>query len=640
MSTSSHDIQANHMILSLLEKSKMQNEFVLQNLKGVYAVIGEDGGLFRGNKELANLISSPLNLIRQNNFKKLFNRESWNIFNSHLKKISLGQSKYQSFELLTDGLDAVQQKNYYWEVYQFGKFKNQDLNLFFILGTDVTQLRNMEDQLNELFTNIPLGILIINKKGQIESRYSAYVEWILGTSDIKEKPINSILYEPCREFMNPDELKSVEILFSTLGQEQTYFETEKLKFPKRLRYPSPLQDEPIMLEVSYYPVVKENRIFQILLILEDKSEITKIQNEKKEEKALGLVTAKRIEALKKCSPEILPLAVREINNTYQRLQFLVNGPKFPQDVVQCLHGLKGSARIAGFELLSVLCHEAEDHTLRFGIDGEVSQQTLNQIAGEWEGLLSLYQALFEKASTEKEVIQKENYKRLKREVDELDGLLRNKDNIEVDNLQQRVDILIFQLCAIEWRYLSDLKPLIDELVRKTSESANKKAVIEFKCDDVRTSEKDTSLFYEVFLHLLNNAISHGIEEPALRTVAGKGEVGKIELVLHQDGFNVYGYLRDDGQGLDIEKIKNRILEKSLLTPGEVANKTPLEIFQYIFHSGLSTTTEVDKISGRGVGLSAIKDIIEQWNGHIKVSIDPETKGARFDFHIRLQGQGK
>lgn len=637
MSTLNHDMQANHMIFSLLEKSKIQNEFVLQNLKGVYAVMGEDGGLFRGNMELAQLISTPLNLIRNKNIKKLFNRESWNIFNSHLKKISTGTSKYQAFELGTDGLEAHQQKNYYWEVYPFGKYKNQDLNLFFILGTDVTQLRNMENQLNELFTNIPLGILMINKKGQIESRYSAYVEWILGTNDISDKPINAILYEPCRAYMNPEELKSIEILFSTLGQDPSYFETEKNKFPRRLRYPSPLQDEPITLELSYYPVVKENKIFQILLILEDKSELIKIQNEKKEEKALGLVTAKRIEALKKCAPEILPLAVREINNTYQRLLFLINGPKFTQDVVQCLHGLKGSARIAGFELLSTLCHESEECTLRFGVESEATQQQVSHIVAEWEGLLSLYQALFEKNNSEKDALQKENYKRLKREVEELNILLRNKQNVDFDIVQQRVDILVFQLCAIEWRYLSDLKPLIDEVVRKTCESVQKKAVINFVSNDVRTNEKDTSLFYEVFLHLLSNAISHGIEEPSVRIAAGKNEVGKIELVLNQDGFNIYGYLRDDGQGLNIEQIKKRIIEKMILSESELSQKTPSEIYQYIFHAGLSTSKEVGQIAGRGVGLSAIKDIIEQWNGHIKVSIDSETRGARFDFHVCLQG---
>lgn len=630
MSNNNHDLQANYMIFSLLEKSKMQNEFILENLKGVYAIVSENGSIFKSNQELAHLLNAPLNKMREHSLASLFDKNSWNVFRSHLK------NKHQSFELQTDGLEPQSQRNFHWEIYPFGKYRNQDLDLYFILGTDITQLRNVESQLNELFSNIPLGILIINRKGQIEPRYSSYVDWILGTSEVAERPLNSVLFEPSRPYMNEAEHQSVINLFSTLGQDQGYFESIKDRFPRRLKYPSPLQDEPLTLDVSYYPVVKENVIHQILLIIEDKSEMTRIQNEGKKEKELGLVTAKRIEFLKSCSAEILPLAMREINNSYQRLQFLQNDSLFIQDLVQCLHGLKGSSRIAGFDTLARFCHEAEDVVLRQGTNHEGVHKLFTLIKDEWEGMYNLYQALFASESSDNAFIQKENYKKLKREAETLKELLSHKDNLNLEDCQQRVCILNFQLAAIEWNKLDELRPLLEEVARKTLQNQSKKARLEFRCKEVRVSNEDRSQFYEIFLHLINNSLVHGIESVDERAAQGKPEEGKIEIELNQDCFNVYGFFRDDGFGLNLEKIKNKIIEKKFLKEETLRLKTSSEVLQYIFHPGFSTSTDVDTLSGRGVGLSAIKDIIRKWGGHIVVSVDSETKGARFDFHIPLE----
>jgi two-component system chemotaxis sensor kinase CheA len=131
------------------------------------------------------------------------------------------------------------------------------------------------------------------------------------------------------------------------------------------------------------------------------------------------------------------------------------------------------------------------------------------------------------------------------------------------------------------------------------------------------------------LHLIRNAVNHGVESPDVREKAGKPRKGYVKLSAHRDRDNVIIELIDDGAGINVEKVKSKAVEKGMLTK-EVADTLTTEgAIDLLFQPGFSTADKISDISGRGVGLDVVKRAIESLKGTIRVETTP-GKGSRFE----------
>jgi two-component system chemotaxis sensor kinase CheA len=131
------------------------------------------------------------------------------------------------------------------------------------------------------------------------------------------------------------------------------------------------------------------------------------------------------------------------------------------------------------------------------------------------------------------------------------------------------------------------------------------------------------------LHLIRNAVNHGIESPEIRRQAGKPPRGLVRLSAHRDRDNVIIELTDDGAGINIEKVRNIAVEKGLITQEAADALTPDEATDLLFQPGFSTADTITDISGRGVGLDVVRRSIEALKGTINVESTP-GKGSRFE----------
>lgn len=149
------------------------------------------------------------------------------------------------------------------------------------------------------------------------------------------------------------------------------------------------------------------------------------------------------------------------------------------------------------------------------------------------------------------------------------------------------------------------------------------------------TELDRSLIEEItdpLIHLLRNAVDHGIEPPEERIALGKPPRGRILLKAYQEENSVVILVQDDGRGIDVEKIRKKALALGLVTQEELARMSDREAIEFIFYSGFSTNEKVTDVSGRGVGMDIVRRNIERVNGQVHVESE---RGKGTTFFLRL-----
>jgi two-component system chemotaxis sensor kinase CheA len=134
------------------------------------------------------------------------------------------------------------------------------------------------------------------------------------------------------------------------------------------------------------------------------------------------------------------------------------------------------------------------------------------------------------------------------------------------------------------------------------------------------------------LHLIRNAVNHGIESPPVRTARGKSPGGTVRLSACRDRDNVLIEIRDDGNGIDEEKVRKKAVERGIIPAEEAPSLSQEEVIQLLFRPGFSTAETVTDISGRGVGLDVVKKAIEALKGSIQVE---SVKGKGTTFRLML-----
>lgn len=135
------------------------------------------------------------------------------------------------------------------------------------------------------------------------------------------------------------------------------------------------------------------------------------------------------------------------------------------------------------------------------------------------------------------------------------------------------------------------------------------------------TELDRTVVDEIgdpLMHLLRNSADHGLESAEVRAERGKPPVGSIFLDAYQDGNNVVIEVRDDGNGIDVEAVRAKALERGVITQEQAANMNDKEIINLLFNAGFSTAKKVTDVSGRGVGLDVVKSKIESLSGEVDV----------------------
>jgi two-component system chemotaxis sensor kinase CheA len=202
-------------------------------------------------------------------------------------------------------------------------------------------------------------------------------------------------------------------------------------------------------------------------------------------------------------------------------------------------------------------------------------------------------------------------------------------------LSRLADQLQEEVLSIRMVQIRSLFQKFHRLVRDTAREAGKEVELELSGEETELDKAIIEAIHDPIVHLVRNAIGHGLEPPPARRAAGKPPAGRLRLAARHAQDHVVVEVSDDGRGIDEASVRRRAVELGSLSASEA--ETPLgpdRVRQFIFSAGFSTAAQVDRISGRGVGLDVVRTAVEGLGG----SVDLSTRaggGATFSLRVPL-----
>jgi len=169
--------------------------------------------------------------------------------------------------------------------------------------------------------------------------------------------------------------------------------------------------------------------------------------------------------------------------------------------------------------------------------------------------------------------------------------------------------------------ISKLFNKVPRMVRDLSREFNKEVELKIEGGETELDRSIVEALHDPLIHIVRNSIDHGIEDPEIREKMGKKRSGLLSIKAYNEGNHVIVEITDDGRGIDIQALKEKVRDKNLIGEKEFQNISDKDAVNLIFIPGLSTAKKISNISGRGVGMDVVKTKIEKMNGHVHVEFE-------------------
>jgi chemosensory pili system protein ChpA (sensor histidine kinase/response regulator) len=216
---------------------------------------------------------------------------------------------------------------------------------------------------------------------------------------------------------------------------------------------------------------------------------------------------------------------------------------------------------------------------------------------------------------------------------DLDNVVGNLDLL-FDSQRSLIEDMQENLLRLRMVPLNSLAARLHRTIRVTANEEGKKAELFIENENVEIDTQILDSFVDPLIHILRNAVAHGIESPETRQMLGKSPKGKISFKAYSEGTHVVFVVSDDGRGISVQDIKDKAVYLGFVSPEEAEKLTDEEAFSLVFLPGLSTAGEINEISGRGVGMNVVKSTISRQQGDIFITSEPQ-KGTTFTVRLPM-----
>lgn len=504
------------------------------------------------------------------------------------------------------------------------------------------RLRQKTNDINSMLQNMQQGIFTITQGGLVHPEYSAYLERILETTHIANNNFMHILF--ARAELGADQLSQIETAVeAVLGEETMMYEFNRHLLVSEFNLH--LADgRRKILETDWAPILDDDeRIEKIMVTVRDITELRGLQQEAESQRQELEIIGQILAVNRRKFSEFLSTSQ---NYLKENESLILATEQKDADVLATLfrnmHTIKGNARTYGFKFLTDAVHEAEHtyaelrHKQDAGWDQALLLNELHKAGGYVEKYKTVYETKLSKFSETAEG----------KFIDvalltQIEATLKEADAAEGGRLKallHRVGALLQAVDTEPARFIID--GIVSALPALAQELGKAAPAVHIEDRGVRINVDIAPVIRDVFMHTFRNAMDHGLEPAAERLAQGKPAQGNIYLDACLEAGNLVFRFHDDGRGLALARLRQKAQANGLLKDGEAPDDQ--RAAELIFHSGLSTAESVSDVSGRGVGMDAVRRFLQTQGGSIAVHFTtPDSQGCDyrpFALEIRLPGR--
>ena len=514
----------------------------------------------------------------------------------------------------------------------------QNATLELRVAERTSQLRQKTNDIQAMLENMPQGVLTVLPGGVIHPEYSAYMETIFDTKDIAGKTLMDLVFT--NTSLGSDALSTVEVAVgSVIGEDSMNYEFNShllvTEFDKTMS-----NGDVKSLELSWSPITDDNdTVEKLMLCVRDVTELKRLASEAGAQKRELEIIGEILGVSQEKFGEFIDSAKKFVAENTEILQ---KTPQKDMDAVGLLfrnmHTIKGNARTYGLLNMTNTVHETEQvyDELRKDPEKVWEQESMLAQLAEVDALLDEYHKINDvklgrkgpgrRGSVEKFLmVEKDQVTRAL----ELIKAAKAADAQAMANALHEVDQTLSLIGTEKIDHV--LAGILESMPSLAKELGKEPPKISIEDHGIVIRTQIVGLLKNVFTHVFRNSMDHGLETADVREAAGKSAAGHIRLNLSIKDGRLQFKLGDDGRGLAVAKIRQKAIDNGLI-PAD-GNTPPEEIAQLIFASGFATAEKVTEVSGRGVGMDAVKGFLQREGGDVAIHFTDNTVADMRPFEL-------
>lgn len=493
-------------------------------------------------------------------------------------------------------------------------------------------LKQKNEDIANMFSNMHQGLFTIIDGGLIHPEYAAYLETIFETKEIANRNFVDLMFRNSTLSSDAIDAASTAVA-SIVGEDAMMYEFNSHLLVGELTLE--FSDKPNkLIELDWDPIVDEQDVITKLMVtVRDVTALKALQAEAEGQRQELMIIG-----------EILAVDADKFNDFIEgsssfvdRCRTIIEQTEQKDlgklaELFRNIHTVKGNARTYGLKHITDTVHRIESTYDQLRKNEEMQwqpQELLGELAFA-EQAIKVYSGIF-KDKLGRDGKQGIAGARVDRE--QINSLMARIAALSDTELPANVINIVrdtyHSLAAIEAESLETVIADVLQSVQSLAEELNKPVPeVQINDKDIYTRREAHGLLNNIFMHVLRNALDHGIEAPTERSEKGKPEQGRIQIDASEHNGAISYAVRDDGRGIALSKIFAKAVELGLYS-ADAARPAASEIANLIFTSGFSTADEVTEVSGRGVGMDAVREFLESEGGSIEVKLDAGDENADY-----------
>ncbi len=483
------------------------------------------------------------------------------------------------------------------------------------------ELREKNNHIQAMLSNMHQGLFTVEASGNIHQEYSVFLENIFETKEISGHNAMNFLFGNAN--LGSDTVDCIKVaLDSMIGEDELNFGFNKHLLLRE--YSADFSGNRKYLSLDWDPIVDNDVVSELMVSVRDVTQLKQLEHEALTKKRdLDIIS----QLLNIPAKKYLTFAASTKRFIAENRDYIERNDQKSEAVIALLfrnmHTIKGNCRTFGLHFFSDVAHDVESVYSALKTDSSKSWDR-EQLFADLERIDNVLQ--------EYEYVYYTILKRGDKGRDH-NGFWADKKAIEI--IQQGIAAMFrkfpqpqdtAELVPIQTLINEALSTPFNEVLTDLEQSLSSIALQLNKetptviIDDnhIRIQSSAIELITNVFTHILRNSVDHGIETPAVRRQSGKPPSGTIEIRTLTQDQKLYLYVKDDGQGINVDRLFAKGIEIGQWAAGDKPSYD--EIANLIFASGISTKEQVTDISGRGVGMDAVKQFLLEQNANIKLHL--------------------